>query len=272
MKSLSAALLLMVLPFRVPLLSAQAVPATDDSSIGGTGGLGSGLLPGHNAVPLTQATQTCLQLPANPENGIQGPHGDSLISSSCRVTSLAPVDSVGEPHWMVAHYNWTSLYTAEDSSRGTGARDTVTQEEVVLFRIARPGSLIPVWHERFETGNYAVLRSVTPELAPARGGTLLSVMECVNGTGGCGQDFLLRHPDGRWSPVTQAWLDQLPRGYKGRIRHGVRIDPKTLRGDAGFYGDRDANCCPSQNLIVHLTVRGDSLVLLRQEVRPTPNS
>ena len=97
-------------------------------------------------------------------------------------------------------------------------------------------------------------------------------MECVNGTGGCGQDFLLRHPDGHWFPLKQAWLDQLPRGYKGRIRHGVRIDPKTLRGEAGFYGNRDPNCCPSQNLIVYLTVRRDSLVLLRQAVRPIPNS
>jgi hypothetical protein len=268
MKCPATALLLMVLLFRLSLLHSQTVPAPTDSSIAGSG---SRFLPIHNPVPVSMAKQTCLQLPLDPENGIQGPHGDSLISSSCRVTSLAPVDSVGEPHWMVAHYDWTSLYTAEDSIHGADARDTVTQEEVVLFRTARSG-LIPVWHERFETGNYAVLRSVTPELAPARGGTLLSVMECVNGTGGCGQDFLLRHPDGRWSPVTQAWLDQLPRGYKGRIRHGVRIDPKTLRGDAGFYGDRDPNCCPSQNLIVHLTIRGDSLVLLRQAVRPIPNS
>ena len=57
-------------------------------------------------------------------------------------------------------------------------------------------------------------------------------------------------------PVWQAWLDQLPRGFEGRIRHGVRIDPRTLRGEAG---------------IVHLTVRGDSLVLLRHAVRPAPS-
>jgi hypothetical protein len=140
----------------------------------------------------------------------------------------------------------------------------------VLFKTAGPGRLIPVWHGRFETGDHAIWRSVTPELAPARGGTLLSVMQCVNGTGGCSQEFLLRPPDGRWFPVWQAWLDQLPPGFEGRLRHGVRIDPKTLRGEAGFYGDRDPNCCPSQNLIVHLTVRGDSLVLLRHAVRPAP--
>jgi hypothetical protein len=186
------------------------------------------------------------------------------------VASLERVDSVAKPHWMTAHYSWTSIYSAEDSSRGAAARDTVMEEEVVLFRTASSDSLIPVWHQRFETGGYAIWRSVTPELAAARGGTLLSVMQCVNGTGGCGQEFLLRHPDGRWFPVWQAWLDQLPPGFQGRIRHGVRIDPKTLRGEAGFYGDRDPNCCPSENLIVYLTVRSDSLVLLRHSVQPAP--
>ncbi len=91
-------------------------------------------------------------------------------------------------------------------------------------------------------------------------------MSCVNGTGGCGQEFLHRHPDGRWFPVQQTWVDQLPHGFADRIRHGVRIDPTTLRGEAGFYGERDANCCPSQRLIVHLALHGDSLVLRRPPV------
>ena len=50
----------------------------------------------------------------------------------------------------------------------------------------------------------------------------------------------------------------------GRIRHGVRIDPLTLGGEAGFYGDADANCCPSQSLMVDLALRGDALVLRTQ--------
>jgi hypothetical protein len=47
----------------------------------------------------------------------------------------------------------------------------------------------------------------------------ISVMSCVNGTGGCGQEFIERHLDGRWYPVRQDWLDQLPQGFLGRIRH-----------------------------------------------------
>jgi hypothetical protein len=255
---------------RAPL-SAQTIPARNDTRHGLLRAAWLGLLPAHGAVPVTQAAKVCVPLQKDEEGDeIQGPHGDSLIASSCRVASFGPADSTVPSRWMTAHDTWTSVYTAEDSSRGAGARDTATEEEVVLFQTAGPGRLIPVWHSRFETGDHAIWRSVTPEVAPARGGTLLSVMQCVNGTGGCSQEFLLRHPDGHWLPVWQSWLDQLPRGFEGRIRHGVRIEPKTLQGEAGFYGDQDPNCCPSQALIVHLTMRRDSLVLLRQVVRNSP--
>jgi hypothetical protein len=142
---------------------------------------------------------------------------------------------------------------------------------VVLFE-AMPADLVrPVWHARFETGDYAIWRSITPEVATTKeGATLLSVMSCVNGTGGCSQEFIERHPDGRSLPVWQAWLDQLPPGFANRIRHGFVIDPRTLLGSAGFYGERDPNCCPSQELHVRLAVRGDTLLLRAHSVRPAP--
>src|SRR5438034_840826 len=75
--------------------------------------------------------------------------------------------------------------------------------------------------------------------------------------------------NGSWFPVKETWLDQLPGSYAGRIRHGVRIDPASLVGTAGFYGDADANCCPSQELDVNLTLRSDVLALSKQPlVRP----
>jgi hypothetical protein len=98
----------------------------------------------------------------------------------------------------------------------------------------------------------------------------LSVMTCVNGTGGCSQEFLQRHADGRWRGVEQTWLDELPGGFMGRIRHRVRIDPQTLRVEAGYYGDNDPNCCPSQRLVFELQLHGDALILLRQSVRAEP--
>jgi hypothetical protein len=97
--------------------------------------------------------------------------------------------------------------------------------------VSAPGQVRPVWHQRIETGEYAVWRSITPRVAlTSQSTTLLSVMMCVNGTGGCGQEFLHCHTDGRWSGVRQDWLHQLPDTYIGRVRHGVLIDPFSLRG------------------------------------------
>jgi hypothetical protein len=139
-----------------------------------------------------------------------------------------------------AVYRWTSVFAAEDSARDRNARDTS------------------------RNGPSGTWRSITPEIAQVgRRGTLLSVMSCVNGTGGCSQAFILRQPNGPWRPVRQTWLDQLPSGDVDRIRHGARIDPRTLQGEAGFYADGDPNCCPSQRLVFRLAVRGDSLTLLR---------
>jgi hypothetical protein len=223
------------------------------------------------AIDASRVRRECLQLPTDPpDDRLERPHGDTLISAHCEVIGYDRI--AGSPSTCsVAHYRWTSLFTAEDRSRGEAARDTVVEEEVVLFEAA-DGQPRAVWHARFETGDYAVWRSITPEVARVDDGTtLLSVMSCVNGTGGCSQEFLHRHNDGRWFPVRQAWLNQLPPGFNGRIRHGVRIDPNTLRGDAGFYGDDDPNCCPSQELIVRLALHNDALVLIGQPlVRQAP--
>jgi hypothetical protein len=221
------------------------------------------LLRGQAVVPLIRAQQECVTLPVDPPNDrLEGPHGDTLVSSKCEVTEFTNAGGDRPAKWMVARYAWVAIFTAEDAARGRDARDTVQEEEAVLFEVVQPGRVRPVWHARIETGGFGVWRSVTPQIgATAEGDALLSVMKCLNGTGGCSQEFLHRHADGRWFSVRQTWLDQLPEGYAGRIRHGVRIEPRTLHAEAGFYGDADPNCCPSQTLVADLVVRDDALVL-----------
>ncbi len=228
-----------------------------------------GLVTPPLVVSAERAQRECIELPKNPlDYEILGPHGDTVISTRCEVVETGRAN--GTPSaWTVNRYQWTTVFTAEDPSRGQAARDTVVEEEVVLFE-AQGRDVRAVWHGRFETGSFAVMRSITPEVARMPDGTtVLSVMSCVNGTGGCDQEFLHRHADGSWFPVKQTWLEQLPGSYAGRIRHGVRIDPASLVGTAGFYGDADANCCPSQELVVNLTLRSDVLALSKQPlVRP----
>jgi hypothetical protein len=225
-----------------------------------------GLVPNAPAVSSAKAAKDCVELPVAPaDDRLQGPHGDRLIRTSCEVVEFHPA-----ARWATALYRWNSVFTAEDSRRGPDARDTAQEDEAVVFDSPAPGMLRPVWHARIDTGPFGVYRSVTPEIASIQGSTLLSVMLCVNGTGGCGQDFLVRGSGGKWQDVRQQWLKQLPAGYSGRIRHGTRIEPRTLKGEAGFYADGDANCCPSQVLKLDLALKGDALVLAGHHVTASP--
>ena len=165
-----------------------------------------------------------------------------------------------------------AIRDTEDTTRGPAARDTVAESEVVLFAPSTGDLVRPIWHARIETGDHGVWRSVTPELAARGSNLLLSVQQCVNGTGGCSQEFLRRSSAGSWSAVWQPWLDQLPHGMAGRILHGVRIDVRTLRGEAGFYGVRDPNCCPSEILRLVLALHEDSLVLSHHAVLPSEST
>ena len=229
--------------------------------------VGLGALPAQGAVAISRARQKCLGLPPVPKgDDIVGPDGVAESLRRCEVIEFHPL---ADPAfgWSVARYRWTSAKPAGDPSPRSLPSDVATGEEVVLFDTPRRGKVRPIWHDRFATGEGAVWRSLTLEGAPARGGsTLLSVMYCVNGTGGCGQEFLRRNRNRSWTEIRQVWFDQLPSGFWDRIRHGSRIDPDSLRGEAGFYSDGDPNCCPSHTLFVELALRGDSLVLVQHSV------
>lgn len=230
-----------------------------------------GLLGVQPSVSESRARERCLSLPVDaPNDRLQGPHGDSLVNTHCEVVRYRALGTGSKSGWFSAEYRWMSLFTAEDKTRGPAARDTVTEDEIVLLSSAGAGLVRPIWHERFETGGYAIWRSVTLEIARVGTSTLLSVERCVNGTGGCVQDFLQRSPTGQWTSVRQVWLNQLPRALAVRIQHGVHIDARTLRGEGGLYGSHDPNCCPSELLRLQLGLHGDSLVLRSQSVVPSP--
>jgi hypothetical protein len=230
-----------------------------------------GALRAQRAIPLSRARHKCLVLPPVPEgDDIVGPEGMSRSLDRCEVIEFHRLadPAIG---WTVARYRWTSGSSAGDPSSRSSQPGVPSGEEVVLFDMPTARKVRPIWHDRFATGEGAVWRSVTLEGAPARGGpTLFSIMYCVNGTGGCGQEFLRRNRDRTWTGIRQAWFDQLPRGFLDRIRHGSRIDPHSLRGEAGFYGDSDPNCCPSGTLSVELALHGDSLVLSHHSVEASP--
>ena len=206
----------------------------------------------HSLVAADVAQRECLSL------------GDDMFDASavaigaCRALGLHDGDRAGGLVWVYGNYQRRWLLAPSD---------TVVEGEVVLF--TRPVSgdssrLRSVWHYRYEA---AMLRSVTPEVAPVPGGgVLLSIDECVSGTGGCSQSFAVLNRD---SPkvVRLAFLDSLERRFPGAIRHGFHVDLRTLRGSLALYSGNDPNCCPSRIGQFSLRLRGTSLELVTLELR-----
>jgi len=206
----------------------------------------------HAAVSATVAERECLAL------------GDNMFDQdvrqigACRALGLHDAGHADTLAWGYAIYERRWLQTPTD---------TTTEREVVLFTRQVSGDttrLRPVWHYRYEA---ELLVSAKPEVARAAGGgVLLSIDECVNGTGGCSQSFAIL---GRGSPkvVRLAFLDSLNRRFPGGIRHGFHVDVQTLRGSLGLYSDRDANCCPSAIGAFSLRLRNHALELATLRTR-----
>src|SRR5690242_5305646 len=77
------------------------------------------ILKNTQAVSSSNAAKTCVTLPVlPPDDRLQGPHGDKLISTKCEVMEYHPA-----AHWSTALYRWNSVFTAEDKKRGPEARD-----------------------------------------------------------------------------------------------------------------------------------------------------
>jgi hypothetical protein len=176
----------------------------------------------------------------------------------CRPLGLHAGSDAGGASWVYGVYERKWLLAADD---------TVVEREIVLFRKSPSrdaSSMKPIWHYRYEA---EMLALVIPEVATvAGGGLLMSVRECVNGTGGCSQSFAILN-QGAPKVVRLAFLDSLDRRFPGGIRHGFQVDVGTLRGSLGLYSGSDANCCPSTIGEFSLRLRRNSLEIATLKLR-----
>ncbi|HXD47743.1 MAG TPA: hypothetical protein VN600_03145 [Gemmatimonadaceae bacterium] len=219
-------------------------------------------LPGRivraSPIPADSARRGCLAL----GDSTWGP--EVKEAAPCRSRGVAPIGRAATREWSYGQYARVWLLPGDHNAPA----DTVRETEIVLFT-ANLGSadtsrggvrlLTPVWHAFYEPEEIAEMR---PEVAPQpNGDALIAIRTCVNGTGGCWQDFAIFRA-GRWRIVHLAFLDSLERRFPGAIRHGFAVDPRTLRADAAVYADNDANCCPSRDARMRLRLRGDSLSIV----------
>lgn len=205
------------------------------------------------AVPIASARRGCLEL------GDRTYASDVHQIGACVSLGFTPLGGAGGARWYssLASRRWLL------NEPPKGLADTVVESELVLFRAIDDTLLSPVWHYRFEPEE---LRSVTPRVVAANGGILVSIDECVNGTGGCGQSFFT-YRGGRWRVVRLSFLDSLNRRFPGAINHGSHVDPLTLHASAAVYSREDANCCPSRVVEMRLRLRADALEIIELRIR-----
>lgn len=83
---------------------------------------------------------------------------------------------------------------------------------------------------------------------------LLAIDECVNGTGGCAQSFVLWRRDN--GAARAAFLDSLNHRFPGAVRQGYHVNLGRLRASAALYSSSDANRGPSRVAEMRLRLRG----------------
>jgi hypothetical protein len=232
--------------------------------------------PAHGAflrggsLPIGDVRTTCPALEGPDTSDISSsPHGDTLFTASCELSTFDTLDPGVRAQWATATYRHHYIYSHDTASEDTAAtRDTVTIDDAVLYRIGSDRMLRPMWHDTYDRRETWEL-DLTAARHPA--GILFSLQYCVNGTGGCHQYFMLRH-DGVWADVTSAFLNQLPPSMHDSFWKGIRIDVHTLHAEAPLYRETDANCCPSRHISMDLGLRGDSLVLRSYRAGPSRDS
>ena len=188
---------------------------------------------------------------------------DVYQPGNCRALGCSVVGATRQNRWSACAYehDWISPASAAEPS------DILREVEVVLYRLsgsqpdserdrAVPRQLTPVWHEVYEP---EFLRSVTTSVTAVNGrGSLLTVQECVNGTGGCQQSFML-DVGGEWHPVKLTFLQSVGRRYPDADHIAFHVNPRTLSAEVWLYSEKDPNCCPSRSVTLSLRLRGEAM-------------
>lgn len=230
-----------------------------------------GVLRGGARFTHAQATGACPSFMLKIEERFEGVVADSPpLEQRCSADTSYVLPAADGSRWLAVLYSRFYVFTADSISR---AHRNVTRDTAVLITAALfSGSAnADSWRaEWIGAADRGIVRSITPTLANRPDGSaLVSILYCINGTGGCWQEFMRRRSN-RWTEVAQTFWTNLRAATKNRVGKGAGVDVRTLKGSYGVYADRDPNCCASQEVFFSLTQRGNSLLLDKMEIKTSP--
>ena len=164
-------------------------------------------------------------------------------SEPCHVTW----QRLAEPRLLAIDYRWPNRSDPE-------LRADV--DVVALFEDLGKGSVRP-WVAIISDGDAMQRGSITVAFGPV--GTFVVRTECVNGTGGCSDDYFRWRP-GALTPLREEWVEQV----ESQLRPDYtlarsRVDFTTMTGTYTARHPKDMNCCPSATIEVDLELVGATL-------------
>jgi len=167
-------------------------------------------------------------------------------SRDCKVVGIDSLGGSGAPTYLFGRYLSSTTYQETENEIWTCESDAA-----VLLEASSDSSVVPVWEDATER-TFEFIRGA--RMADHGRASIVAVQYCLNGTGGCTDNLLLRR-DGVWRFLDRdsTWNSvyaQLPTGY--RIHKSPAIDVENLTWEQHIAAPDDPNCCPSGRILFDL--------------------
>lgn len=183
--------------------------------------------------------------------------GGGATEERCRIEEVRELGVFGDTQHLLVRSR------RERSFAGQGETEpyTCASEELALLEMPEPGRARVIWEDATEP-EFVSLGS-SRLVSTADGRSILSLLYCLSGTGGCAEGLLLwngRH----WMPLMRdaSWEWPISLLPKGHVPHkSPRLDLARMTHEWHIAGPRDANCCPSGRAYLELALDPEALAL-----------
>lgn len=196
-------------------------------------------------------------------------YGYPVLARTCTVKGTSELGAFGGTRYVAIRY---LRETTMDEGIPYGPFKCGS-DEIVLAALSGDGKARIIWRDATER-EFVFISSAKLVVTPG-GESVLSVLYCLNGTGGCTQGMLIWAGEG-WQRLERddSWqivYRNLPDGY--RLHKSPEIDLANLTWVQHLARRDDANCCPSGRIEFKLAIADGKLTVKSYRVvAPEPEA
>lgn len=185
-----------------------------------------------------------------------------LLDKACTVADVAKLGRFGSDRYLTIRYLRSRTFDDSEAHEPFICK----ADEIYLVAVAPDGQARTVWRDASER-EFVFISSVK-HVSLADGKTILAILYCLNGTGGCTQGMLIWDGE-RWKKLAydaswDAVYRNLPAGY--RPHKSPEIDLANLTWEQHLAYETDANCCPSGKILFKLAIVDDKLSVTSYQI------